>query len=368
MADDTGGEKTLPASEQKKSKARNEGNVAKSQDLSSAVTLAAALLAMVVMGQSIMETLVSSGRYFLGNLNEFMIDKVPMQLVAIEALRLVGICVLPIMATMLVVGIALNLAQVGILFTTKPLVPKLDKLNVITGFKRFVSPRTFVELVKSMAKLAIVGTIFFHTFRSRSPEFVTLMHMAPATALSAAAGFIVAIWWRIALSMVVLGLFDLAFQRWQHGRDLRMSHQEAKKEMKEMEGDPQIKRRVRQLQRQMAMQRMMADVPEADVIITNPTHYAVALRYDMDGMQAPVVIAKGARLLAQRIRDIGAEHNVPTVQKPELARTLYRTLEVGDAIPENLFLAVAEVLSFVYRIDRRAEKTRERREFMPEAV
>jgi flagellar biosynthetic protein FlhB len=157
-----------------------------------------------------------------------------------------------------------------------------------------------------------------------------------------------------------LGVLDFGFQRWQYGRDLMMTVQEAKEEMKQLEGDPRIKQRIRQIQRQMAMKRMMAEVPEADVIITNPIRFAVALRYDPKTMDAPVVIAKGARLLAQRIREIAEEHDVPIVEKPELARALFKSIDVGQPVPEDLFRAVAEVLAFVFKIDRREEKRHER--------
>ncbi len=196
--------------------------------------------------------------------------------------------------------------------------------------------------------------------RNRIEEFVLLMALTPQALLPAVASLVVAIWWRIAVAMFVLGLVDLAFQRWQHERELRMTRKEAEQETKELEGDPHVKRRIRQVQRPLAMQRMMREVPEAEVIVTNPTTYAVALRYAPQTMAAPVVIAKGMRLVAGRIREIGQQNNVPIVQNPELARTLYRTLDVGQPIPEVLFQAVAEVLSYVYSIDRRAEKMRER--------
>jgi flagellar biosynthetic protein FlhB len=175
---------------------------------------------------------------------------------------------------------------------------------------------------------------------------------------------VAAVWFRAALAMLVLGILDFGYQYWQYQQDLRMSVQEAKEEAQQLEGNPRIKQRIRQIQRQMAMRRMMADVPKADVIITNPVTYAVALRYDMDTMDAPLVIAKGARLLAKRIREIGEENDVPIVEKPDLARALYKNIDVGKPVPENLFRAVAEVLSFVYKIDRREEKRRERERTM----
>ena len=184
--------------------------------------------------------------------------------------------------------------------------------------------------------------------------------LTPAGMVGAMASLTGLVWLRVVLAMLVLGILDYGYQRWQYLQELRMTVQEAREETKEIEGDPRIRQRIRQIQRQMAMQRMMRAVPEADVVVTNPTHFAVALRYDAREMEVPVVTAKGARLLAERIRALAGEHRVPIVQKPDLARMLYRTIEVGQPVPENLFVAVAEVLAFVFEIDRRAEKIRER--------
>ncbi len=364
MAEDTGGEKSLPASPQKILKAREEGNIAKSQDLGAGFALALALLALFFLAKHILSTLIMAGRYFLGNAHELTTDNVSQQFIAIQVLYHLAVSVLPFMLIMVVGGVTLNLLQVGVLFTAAPLKPKFSKLNPITGAKKFVSARTFVEFAKSMSKLILIGTIAWFALRNRREDIISLMEMTPLTILPVVTEMIVAVWWRVAVAMIILGIIDFGFQKWQHLRDLRMTHQEVKQESREMEGDPQIKRKVRQLQRQMAMQRMMADVPKADVIITNPTHYAVALRYDMREMTSPVVIAKGARLQAQRIREIGLENNVPIVQNPELARALFDAIEVGHAIPEHLYRAVAEVLSYVYQIDRREEKRKERTGFV----
>ena len=360
MAEDTGGEKTLPASQQKIQKQRQEGNIAKSQDLSGGVALATGLLALMFFGPMSMEYILESGRYYLGHAHELIQEPIELVPLTIGVLTYLAICTLPLALLMVVVGILINLAQIGFLLTSKPLVPKLSRINPISGFQRYVSLRSLVEFIKSLAKLILVVTIVWLWSRDRLEDFVMLMAMTPVGILSGVASLIFSVWWRIALVMILLGVADYAYQRWQHLQDLRMTHQEAKMESREMEGDPHIKRRVRQLQRQMATQKMMQDVPEADVVITNPVRFAVALRYDMNEMAAPVVVAKGARKVAEKIRNIASEHDVPIVQKPELARALHRSLEVGDSIPEDLFRAVAEVLTFVYRIDRRQAKIQER--------
>ena len=360
MADTSGGEKTQPASPRKKQKAREKGNVARSQDLNAAWTLTIALVALTFLGLRMFLALLEATGYYFWGLSTFEVTHDTMQWFTLGVLYRLAYVMLPFMVIMMLAGVSVNLAQVGFLFTTEPLTPKLEKLNVIKGFKKFVNMRTFVELVKSVLKLVIIGSIVFVTLRGRWDIVQSLPYLTPLLITKALADVVFAVWLRVVIAMLMLGGLDYAFQWWRRNEELRMTTHETKEELKEMEGDPQIRRRVREIQRQMAYQRMMADVPTADVIVTNPTEYAVALRYDMAAMDVPIVLAKGVRLVAARIREIGAEHRVPIVEKPELARTLYRTVEVGQTIPEELFRVVAEVLAFVYEIDRRADKIRER--------
>ncbi len=361
MPEQPAGEKTLPASEHKKRKAREEGNVAKSQDLNSGWALLIALLALRVFGPDIYQRLVEAGRYFFGHADILLPTPATVQELSIDALARVGACVLPFMGVMALAGVLMNFAQVGVLITAKPLQPKFERINPLTGMQRFVSLRTFVEFIKSILKLVVIGYIVWLSLRMRAEELVALMELTPRGLAPAIGALVMVVWWRVALAMLILGILDYGFQRWQHNRDLMMTVQEAREEAKEFEGDPKIKSRVRQIQRQMAMQRMMGEVPTADVVVTNPTTYAVALRYDIEAMTAPTVIAKGARLVADKIRETAVEHDVPVVRKPELARTMYRTIEVGQTVPEELFRAVAEILAYVYEIDRREDKVRERR-------
>lgn len=360
MPEDTGGERTIPATPRKRERTREEGNVARSQDLSSAWALGAALLAMMYFGSDMWREMLDSGRFFIGHLDEIVRGAVPVERLAAEAMLFLARSAGPFVIAMLAAGLAINLLQVGVLFTAKPLMPKIERLNPVTGMRKFANVRAFAELVKSLAKLAVAVGIAWLTLSARTREMLFLTLLTPEELIPAVGDLIFAVWWRIVAAMGVIGLLDYGFQRWQYERDIRMTQKEFRDELREMEGDPRIRRRVRQIQRQLAMQRMMAEVPKADVIITNPTHYAVALRYIMDEMTAPVVVAKGARLLAQRIRDVAVESKVPIVERPELARTLYRTVDIGRPIPETLFRAVAEVLSFVYRIDQRTERARER--------
>jgi flagellar biosynthetic protein FlhB len=361
MAEDTGGEKTLPASGQKLQKARQDGNLAKSQDLNAGLALMVALLAMLILGEGILAMLLDAGRYYFSNLHQLAQDPSTLQSIAIGALYFVGASTLPFMVTMVIFGLSFNILQVGFMYTTKPMQPKLNRIDPIAGTKRYFSLRTFIELLKSLLKLGVAGTIVWLTMRTRTNELLSLMGMTPWGLLPAIAGLVITIWWRIALVMILIGIVDYGYQRWQHAQDMKMTQNEAKQESKELEGDPQVKRRVRQIQRQLATQRMMTDVPEADVVITNPTHYAIAIRYAHEEMTTPVVVAKGMRLVAQQIRELAIENDVPIVQRPELARALYKGVEIGQPISEELFRAVAEVLSFVYSIDRRTAKVRERK-------
>jgi len=361
MAEEPRGEKSLPASAMKRQKAREKGNIAKSQDLTAAIALGGALAGLVILGPYTMASLRDATAHFIGESYRLMPEHTQIMTLGLDVALWLAMTTLPFMLLMLVIGVASTLAQVGFLFTTQPLTPDLNRLNPITGFQRFVSLRAGVEFIKSLAKLGVVGAVVWIFLQDKREDFIALIAVPP-DGLSAAVGILIyGVWWRIALAMAVLGLLDFGYQYWQREQDLGMTAEEAKQESKELEGDPQVKRRIRQLQRQMAQQRMMKEVPLADVIITNPTTYAVALRYDMTTMSAPTVTAKGMRVIAERIRTLAIENGVPIVQRPELARALYRTLEPGQAISEDLFRAVAEVLAFVYQIDRREAKVAERK-------
>ncbi|HOF39284.1 MAG TPA: flagellar biosynthesis protein FlhB [Candidatus Hydrogenedentes bacterium] len=360
MPEQTGGEKVLPASPRKITKAREEGRVARSQDLSSAWSLCIALLTLYLLGSSAAAGMVSISRHYFQEASLLADELANPQWVALGALARMARILLPFLLVMLAGGLAMNLAQVGFLFAPAALTPRFERLNPFSGFQKFLNLRSFIELVKSVVKLTAIGAIVYVTFRSRWQELLAWPVLTPAGLAGAMASLVGLVWLRVVLAMLVLGILDYGFQRWQYLQELRMTVQEAREEMKEIEGDPRIRQRIRQIQRQMAMQRMMRAVPEADVIVTNPTHVAVALRYNAQEMEVPVVTAKGARLLAERIRALAEEHEVPIVQKPDLARMLYRTLEVGQPVPENLFVAVAEILAFVFEIDRRAGKLGER--------
>lgn len=364
MPDEVGGEKILPASPRKRERVREEGNVAKSQDLNAAWTMLVALVALYFLGPMMFARMVAAARYYFADAVFLAPTAETFQTLTIITALQLGNIVLPLLVALLVAGVAVNIAQVGLLFAPKALMPRFDRLNIFTGMSKFVSVRSLVELVKSLLKLGVVGYVVYLTLRGRWNEMFFFAYLTPYGLAKAVAWLVFDVWFRVVITMIVIGILDYAYQRWQYEQEIRMTHREVQEETKEMEGDPRVRQRIRQIQRRMAMQRMMREVPTAEVVITNPTTYAVALRYDMRHMDAPRVVAKGARLVAERIRDIAVENDVPIVERPELARALYRDIEIGQGIPERLFRGVAEVLAFVYEIDRRVEKIRERREAM----
>ena len=255
----------------------------------------------------------------------------------------------PILGAAMIAGVAVNILQTGFLFTTKTLGMKFNRISPISGFKRMFSTRTLVDLLKSLLKVALCGYIAYSDYRNLLNEFpmyvgrdiystfIQIMRTA----------FLIAL--KMCLAMVFIALADYLYQWWKYEKDLKMTKQEVKDEYKMMEGDPQIKGKIRQKQRQMSAMRMMSRVPEADVVITNPTHYAVALKYDDAVSSAPVVIAKGQDYIARKIKEVALEHNVEIVENKPLAQSLYTLCEIDDEIPADLYQAVADILVFVYR-------------------
>ena len=261
----------------------------------------------------------------------------------------------PIMMAVMVVGLAVNIFQTGWHFKTEKLEPKLDNLNPINGFGRIFSKRSLVELVKSLLKIAIIGFFIYHYLKDEILTMPQFIFYDLTTSLSKISDIIFGLAFQIIGVIMVLAFADLAYQKWQTTQDLKMTKQEVKDEFKQTEGDPQIKGKIRQKQRQMAMSRMMQEVPKADVIVTNPTHFAVALKYEK-GMMAPKVVAKGADFVAQKIKSVGRENDVPLVENRPLARALYASAEVGDFVPRELYQSVAEVLAYVYRLKHRRRR------------
>lgn len=257
---------------------------------------------------------------------------------------------LPTFAITILIGILGNVVQFGFLLTGDPLKMKISKLNPIKGFKQIFSAKTLVEFLKSVLKLLIIGVLVYSTISSQWERILVLASLPVQQIFSFTAGMTIQLGIKIGAVLTALALADYFYQRYEHSKSLRMSKQDIKDEYKKSEGDPLIKGKIRERQRRMALQRMMQEVPKADVIITNPTHFAIALKYDATKMEAPRIIAKGMDHVALRIREIAKENGVITMENKPLARALYERAEIGDVIPPDLFQAVAEVLAYVYKL------------------
>ncbi len=261
---------------------------------------------------------------------------------------------LPVLLVVFILGLAGGFFQVGFVFSLDPLIPKFSRINPLEGIKRLFSRRALVQMVKDLLKLTVIVTVAYLAFQSDPQFFPSLSQMVPLGAFAGVAARAGNFGLEVALIFLFLGLADYGYQYFEYQQSLRMSKEEVKEEVKETEGQPEIKKRVRERQRRLALARMMQAVPKADVIITNPTHYAVAIGYRPGEMSAPRVVAKGQGFVAQRIREIGQAAGVTVYPQPALAQALYRQVEVGGEVPVEFYQAVAEVLAFVYRLKRRA--------------
>ena len=342
------GEKTEEPTAKKRADARKKGQVARSQEINSAFVLLIGFFGLKLLWDSIYSTIATYTTYVFSNLNQ-TVDTENILRIFIGIVIILAKTAFPIMLFIMLIGLAINFFQVGLNFNTESIEFKLDKLTPINGFGRIFSKRSLVELVKSFFKILVIGFFLYRFIHEQILAMPQFMFFDLTTSLALVAEIIFRMAFIVIGVIMVMAFMDYGYQKWQTTQDLKMSKQEVKDEMKQTEGDPQIKGKIRQKQRQMAMARMMKEVPKADVIITNPTHYAVALSYEQ-GMVAPSVIAKGQDLVAQRIKEIGREARVPIVENKPLARTLYAAVQVGDSVPQELYQAVAEVLAYVYRL------------------
>ncbi len=333
--------------------ARKKGNVPRSSDVTTAAILGTALLYVrfrwAAMGKSLAGLIAGS----LGSFpNHDLSPKSVGDLLLRDGAVLIGVAG-PFCLTLLIVGVLVNLAQVGPMFTTETMRPNLGKLNPFTGFKRFFSAHVFVDLGKNLLKIAVLVSIIWGLLVQRYPMIVSGWRMGPATLAPLLADTAWQMVSRLLMALVAIAVADYAWQRFDHRRSLKMSKQEVKDELKQQEGSPEVKGEIRKRMRQAARRRMMQQVPKATVIITNPTHYAVALLYDRETMPTPMVVAKGQDFVALRIRAIAEEYAVPIVENPPVARELYRIVEIGDIIPPVLYQAIAEILVTIQKAEPR---------------
>jgi flagellar biosynthetic protein FlhB len=351
---ESAGEKTEAPTPRRLSEARESGNVARSTDLTAAATLLAAVIVLNFMGLRVMqamrlslEAMISAS---LGG-NPTRTDDLG-QLVRYGgglAIAAVG----PITLSIAAVALLAALMQTGIMFTAKPLQPNLNKLNPLKGVAQMFNARAGMRLVMSLAKLAALAVVSAWVIHSDLPRIAGLSLLEPMPILAAVGVLVYDLALKLAALLLILAILDYWFQKWQHVRELRMTKEEVKEEMKRMEGDPLMKQRRARVARQLALQRIASSVPHADVVVTNPTHFAIAIKYDSEKMTAPKVVAKGADFMAMRIRQIAMTSGVPLVERKELARALYKSVEVGQEVPPEFYAAVAEILAYVYRLSGR---------------
>jgi flagellar biosynthetic protein FlhB len=351
MPETAGQERTEKATPKKKEEARKKGQVAISREVSSAMVLLASLGFFYFAGSWMfwhLSEVITRVFHNIGTLQFNTINDA--RVFSLELMSRLLVILTPFLLPLAVFGLAANILQVGFKMSTEAIAPKMNKLNPISGMKRFVSLKSLVELAKSIVKLLFIGTIAYLLVKSDIAAFPLLIHQEVGQILVFIARVSLKISFFVCLALVVLAVLDFLYQRWQHEKDLKMTKQEVKDEQKQTFGDPKVKSRIRSMQLEMARRRMMEAVPEADVVITNPTHLAIAIRFNAEEMIAPLVLAKGAGHVAQRIKEIAIEHQVPLVEDKPLAQALYKMVELGDYIPAELYRAVAEVLAYVYRL------------------
>jgi len=349
MADEN---KTEDPTGKRLSDAAKEGNIPKSRELPTALILLSSAVFLHFYAPYFMRGLGRLMRELL-TIRDTNISVDSLMGLLVFCTKEAGLIVAPFMALILFISIAANVMQVGFVFTPKALELKLDRINPFTGFGRFFSKRSLVELGKSIFKIFVVGWFAYFIVKSKMETIVTLADAEILDIIEYFGSLMYELVWKISLLALVMALIDYAYVRYQHKEDLKMTKQEIKDEHKQMEGDPQIKGRIRKAQRELARQRMMEDVPKADVVVTNPTHYAVALRYNIGQDRAPICLAKGQRLMALRIREVAKENGILVHEDPPIARSLFKTVDIGEEIPENLYKAVAEILALVDKFKKK---------------
>lgn len=354
--DGPGGEKTEEPTSKKLEDARKDGQVAKSKEIANAFGLLSLFLVMKLylgtMGTRFLE-LFSAVYGQIPAVIKMYNGNLPIASLQV-LIRSMMLRLLLIIAPVLLVGVAVafvcDVVQVKWQPTTKPLKPKFNKLNPVKGFGRLFSANSIMELLKSVLKLGLIGYMVYSYLKDRVSDIFLLYDISLNQAIGLIGEVVVDLGIRIAAVYMIIAFLDFAYQKWKFKEDMKMTKQEVKDEYKNQEGDPQVKSKQKQRMREASMRRMMQQLPEADVVITNPTHYAVAIKYDADKYDAPYVLAKGENYLAQRIKDVAKENNIEIVENKPLARMLYANVEVGGLVPPELYQAVAEVLAFVYHL------------------
>ena len=348
-----GGDKTEKATPKKLEDARKEGRVARSSDLINGLMLLLMFFVLRIFGNFMAKGFLESFvKYYnkTADISMEIFDVKQAVNLGNEIVFDIVIACLPILIGSFLVAFAGNVVQIGWKVTTKPLKPKLDRLNPIGGLKRMFSQEKVVELIKSLLKVFAIAIVAYNEVKDRWLFILNLYDFEFMQAIVNIFDIVLDVGVKISVLFVIIGIADFGYQKWKHLHDLRMSKQEVKDEMKQSEGDPQVKGRIRQKMREGARRRMMQELPKADVVITNPTHFAVAIKYDKEKAEAPYVLAKGADYVASTIKEAAKEHKIEIVENKPLARMLYYNVEIGEQIPPELYQMVAEVLAYVYSV------------------
>jgi len=352
MPDQPAAERTEKATPERLRKAREEGRLPQSREMCSALMISTLVLVVALAAGGLwrfLSTQLRRGLSLEGCGGDGELSEGLFQAAGIGLLKALG----PFLLAGLAVSVLGSLLVGGWAFSPKAVRLKGSRISPASGFKNLLSSRSAVSLLTSLAKMTVILAVVYLYLRSRMPFCLALRYATAAGVVSGIAELVFGLTLRIAVALLAIGIADMLWQKWKHKRDLRMTRQEVKEEMREHEMAPELRGRVRRIQLELAHKRLIQDVPTADVVIANPTHVAVALKYDPMEMDAPVVVAKGADLLCRKIKEIAGEHNIPVVYRPELARTLYQAVDVDEAIPETLFVAVAEVLAMIWRLRKR---------------
>ncbi len=352
MAEEQGQEKTEQPTPKKLNDARQKGQVPRSVEFSTVLVLIASASIMFVLGGQIIESLAQVMTESLSFERKDIFNPVMMMHSFLHSLEIIAFDLGSFLAVTAIAAIVAPASIGGWNFATKAFAPKPSKLNPLNGLKRIFGPQGLIELTKALAKFIVIGTISILILWSLRDQLLTLGKQEVNVAMTALGELVLWVFFSISASLILIALVDVPFQRWNHIRQLKMTKQEVKDESKDTDGNPEVKGRIRKLQVEMSQQRMMQDVPDADVIITNPTHYAIALKYNQAGAGAPIVVAKGSDLIAQQIRTVGEANEVPVLSAPPLTRAIYFSTEIGDEIPSGLYFAVAQVLAFVFQTRR----------------
>ena len=350
MAANEGQEKTEDATSKKLSDSREEGQVAKSQEMSSFAVFSGGLFILYVFQGFISDQIGGMTTYIFNSLDQLTLNVNIVQLYFLKAFGFFTLTMAPLLLGLMVIGFVSNVGQIGLKFSLKALKPKASKFNPLSGIKRiFFSSRSLVEVSKSLAKLFVIGFFTYKVLDDMFKESTQLVDRSIVEITTFMIDSSITLIWKLALVFAVIAIIDFIFQKYKHKKDLKMSKQEVKDEGKQTDGDPEVKARIKSIQFETARKRMMQDVPNADVVITNPTHFAVALKYDPEKFAAPKVVAKGMDTLAQRIKQIAVENGIPLHEDVQLARALYKVADVGDEIPAELFQAVAQILAQIFK-------------------